>query len=362
MDDMTRRRWPYLQKEKTRHGKTWWSVRLNRQSPRVRLRAEFGTPEFEMEYFAAVRGEKPAKEAATRASSGTLEWLWLRYTQSSAWTQGLKPATRRQRENIMKHVLEKAGKAPLEEIDKSSIVDGREHRKETPSQANNYLAALNGLFSWAVEADFLKTNPCEGVKTIKRPRSRGFPEWSVEDETAFIKKWPIGTRQYLAYMVHACTGLRRGDAVRLGRQHFKKDGKIHIQAEKNGAILHIPIHPQLVEAIKACPPSGLTILETTRGKPWVKESYGNSFHEWANSAGVNKNSHGIRKLAATRVADAGASELEMMALFGWNDPSMARVYTRAANQKRLAEQAAAKVGNAGMVLSLFQDGEEGDNS
>jgi len=71
--------------------------------------------------------------------------------------------------------------------------------------------------------------------------------------------------------------------------------------------------------------------------------------------GRTKNSHGIRKLAATRVAEAGASELEMMALFGWTDPAMARVYTKAANQEKLAASAGAKVGAGGEVLDIFGD-------
>ncbi len=351
---MPRPRWPHLQRETNRHGKTVWYVRRDRSQPRIRLRNAFGSPEFETEYFAALRGETPQPKGP-RGGAGTLEWLWGRYCETSAWTTALSPSTRRQRENIMKHVLERSGRAPVGEIDKDAIVYGREQRKATPSQANNYLAAIGGLFAWAKKAGLVASNPCEGVESLKRPKTRGFPEWTPEDETAFIAHWPLGTPQYLAYMVHACTGLRRGDAVRLGRQHFGRDGKIHLQAEKNGVELHIPIHPQLVAAIQACMPSGLSILESKWGRPWVKESYGNTFHEWAKVAGVNKNSHGIRKLAATRVADAGASEHEMMALFGWKDPAMARVYTRSANQTRLAAQAAAKVGNMGSLLELFAD-------
>ena len=90
----------------------------------------------------------------------------------------------------------------------------------------------------------------------------------------------------------------------------------------------------------------------------MKESYGNTFHDWAVEAGVvekgkPKNSHGIRKLAATRVCEAGASVHEMMALFGWTDPSMAEVYTKARDKKKLAEQASAKIGVVGSLVDLF---------
>ena len=44
-----------------------------------------------------------------------------------------------------------------------------------------------------------------------------------------------------------------------------------------------------------------------------------------------------------RAAEAGASEHELMAMFGWEDADMARVYTRKAAQKRLAASGAAKL-------------------
>jgi integrase len=355
-------KWPGLLKEKTRHNRFVWYVRVG-QGPRVRLKAAAGTPEFRQEYEAAyaalVKGEKPQAKPKG-AATGTLAWLWQQHCQSSAWGS-LKLSTRRGRENIMKHVLATAGHAPLHLITKEQIAAGREARANTPSAANNYLNAMRSLFEWAVESGHMKANPAGAVKTVKRPKKGGYPEWTDEDVAAFTARWPLGTEQFKALAVHLYTGLRRGDAVRLGQQHFGKDGYIHITAEKNGLELHIPIHPKLVEAIQACPPSGLHILQTSRGRPWgSKEAYGNEFLVWSKAAGIQqigtgrtKNSHGIRKLAATRVAEAGASEHELMALFGWTDPAMARVYTKAANQKLLAASAGAKVGAGGVVLKLL---------
>ena len=48
--------------------------------------------------------------------------------------------------------------------------------------------------------------------------------------------------------------------------------------------------------------------------------------------------HGVRKLAATRMANNGATEAQLMAVFRWTDPKMAAHYTRTANRKRLAAQ------------------------
>ena len=69
MDIMPRPRPPRLQLEVTRHGKAVWYVRAAK-GPRIRIRAEFGTPEFDVEYQAAFNGTpRPPKGAP---AAGTL--------------------------------------------------------------------------------------------------------------------------------------------------------------------------------------------------------------------------------------------------------------------------------------------------
>src|SRR5262245_34442379 len=109
---MPRPRPPHLHRQVTRHGKVVWYVRIGKGA-RTRLRAEFGTPAFNMEYQAAVSGTPRPKRAAP--ATGTLAWLVQRYRGTTAWTT-LSTATRRQRENIFKHVLESAGEQPVGRI------------------------------------------------------------------------------------------------------------------------------------------------------------------------------------------------------------------------------------------------------
>ena len=57
-------------------------------------------------------------------------------------------------------------------------------------------------------------------------------------------------------------------------------------------------------------------------------------------AGVKASSHGLRKWAAAKLAEEGGSEMELQAKFGWKSQEQSSVYTRSANRKRLALQAA----------------------
>jgi hypothetical protein len=86
-----------------------------------------------------------------------------------------------------------------------------------------------------------------------------------------------------------------------------------------------------------------TIIAGANGRPLTKESFGNEFKAACKEAGVPGSAHGVRKIAATRAADAGATEAELMAIFGWTDSKMASHYTKTANRKRLAAQAMNKL-------------------
>src|SRR5215831_3818418 len=203
---MPRPRPQYLSREVTRHGLPVWYFRRN--GKRIRLRSEFGTPEFEAEYEAARAGNwrSPKPKAP---NEGTLAWLIERYRDSSAWSL-LSIATKRQRENIFEHVIKTAGDQPLSKITSATIVAGRERRAATPAQARNFLDAMRGLFRWAADAKHVTVDPTIGVNNPKRRKGPGFPVWTEEDAAAYDERWPIGTKERVWRDVLFYTGLRRG--------------------------------------------------------------------------------------------------------------------------------------------------------
>src|SRR5215813_12168438 len=160
---MPRPRPPHLHRQVSRHGKTVWYVRIGK-GPRVRIRAEFGTPEFDAEYHAAINGA-PRPKAKGAPAIGSLAWLIARYRETTVWS-ALSAATRRQRENIFLHVIETAGEKPFAKIDTATIVAGRERRARTPNQARHFLDAMRGLFRWALDAKLVRQDPTAGVNNL----------------------------------------------------------------------------------------------------------------------------------------------------------------------------------------------------
>jgi integrase len=281
-----------------------------------------------------MEGKQPV---AKTARAHTLAWGLERYRNSSAWAD-LSNGTRRARENIFRAVTKTAGDVMLRAITQETIKAGRERRRETPHAANNFLKTMRGFFTWAVEEKLVPLDPTKDVRWLKGNNDEGFHTWTEEELDRFEAYWPLGTRERLAFDLLLYTGLRRGDAVRVGRQHVRNN-VITIRTEKTGEDVFIEILPPLAESIAATKTGDLAFLISETGRPWVKESFGNWFRDRCHEAGCPGSAHGLRKAGATRAAERGATERQLMAIFGWSSGRMAQHYTRKADRKRLAQDA-----------------------
>lgn len=329
----------FVYREISRHGKAVYYFRRGK-GPRTRL-PDLNAADFDEKYHEALIANAPPKRAV--AGAGSLKWLIDRYRETGAY-RGLSEATRKQRDNIFKHVVENAGHASYKAVTRRKIVQGREDRASTPAQARNFLDAMRGLFRWAFEAELVSDDPTAGVKNPARPKSAGFEAWTEEEVVAYEARWAEGTKERVWLHVLLYTGLRRGDAVRIGRQHVR-DGVATIRTEKTGTEVSIPILPALAETLAIGPTGDLAFIVGETGKPLTKESFGNMFRAACNEAGVKKSAHGVRKIGATRAAEAGATVAELEALFGWTGGTMAMLYTKTADRKRLAKSASEKIKN-----------------
>jgi integrase len=328
---MPRPRPPHLHREANRHGTMVWYVRIGK-GPRIRIKGVYGTPEFEMAYQAAINDELP--QPAAKAARGSLEWLWMLYRQTNAWTD-LSLTTRKQRENIMRGVLKTGGNQPLSKITSGAIRQGVDRRKAFA--ARHFVDTMRGMFKWAVSAQHVTSDPTAG-HAVAKPKTKGFPVWTEDELEKYERHWPIGTRERVMFGVYCFTGLRRGDAAKLGKQHIR-NGVIAIDTEKTGTRVTIPVLPELAEIIAAGPTGELSTIASKKGQPIRKEVLGNLFKQACRAAGIpNKSAHGIRKAAATRAANNGATVATLEAIFGWEGGKMASLYTKAADRKALAAE------------------------
>lgn len=338
---MPRPRFPNLRREHTRHGKPVWYYRHG-DGPRIRIKGEYGTDEFIAAYKSALSSPGTSGKGSP-INSDTLGWLLHSYRKSPAWSS-FSPATRKQRDALFSSFGEVLG-ANYAEITRKEIASGLQRRKVTPFAANNWLKAMRSLFRWALDEELVEIDPTVGVRSLKT-KTDGFHAWTDREVEQFERRWRIGTREYLALSVLLHTGLRRGDAIGLGDSN-RCGGVLVLRTEKTGTKVNIPVHSRLDHAIKMCPVGHKTYLAQLNGEAWNVFSFGNWFHDACVAAGVPGSAHGLRKLAATRLWEAGVSEAQLDAAMGWKTGSgMSRIYARKADREKLGREAFDKLEGA----------------
>jgi integrase len=211
-------------------------------------------------------------------------------------------------------------------------------RASKPSGARNFLISLRAAMHFAIAEGWRKDDPTVGVQLPKIETS-GYRTWEEQNIAAFRAAHPIGTRARLALELLLCTGQRRGDVTRMGRQHVR-DGVLYVRQEKTGAEVNVPILPPLQAAIDSLPAEHLTFLVSANGKPFTPHGFGNWFRECCRVAGLKGLSpHGLRKATCRRLAEAGRSTKQIASVSGHKTLREVERYTEAADRKRMAREA-----------------------
>lgn len=342
---------PYVDTYNDRHGKPRCYFR--RDGLRITLPLP-GDPGFMQAYEEAAAqfgGRREIKHNAP--ASGTWGALIVDYYRSPAFLL-LKESTKTTYRGIIDNWRDEHGTKRVTHLKRRHVQQhiGASVEASGPHAANNLRRMLRTLCAFAVDNDWRRDDPTTGVKPV-RAKSEGFATWSEDDIDAFEARWPAGSRERLALALLLHTGQRRGDVVRMGRQHIGmavlKRGEsaqrvIRVTQEKTGVKLVIPLHPLLSKAIDETPRTNLTFLMTNWGKPFTAAGFGNWFREACDEAGLTERSaHGLRKAAARRLAEAGATPLQIGSITGHKTLKEISRYTAAADQASMASDAVDKL-------------------
>ena len=339
----------YIVEDVDRHGNVRIYFRRKGQ-PKIRLRERPGTEAFDAEYQRAFRREvrPPLSNQHTPAMPGTMRWLCEQYYASPKF-QSLAESTRKVRRGILEEICQRAGNFRYAMMETPHVAKLRDEKAGFPDAANNRVKVLRQLFAWASspEYGYAKGNPARDVAKLPSTNPEGIRAWSEADAASYEARHSIGTKARLAFDLLLYTGVRRSDVVKLGPQ-MERDGKLLFSETKGGSRIvkthELPILPPLRQSIDAARKhvGHLVYLATQWGRPHSANGFGNWFKDRCREAGLEGlSAHGLRKLAAQRCAEAGATEHQLMALFGWTNPQQAAVYTKKANRARLESQAAA---------------------
>jgi integrase len=304
--------------------------------PRVRLPGLPWSPSFMAAYEAAMSGPRPAIGAG-RIRPGSVSAVVAAYLDSQQFFGSKSAGTQRMRRGILERFRAAYGDRPFALLPPEwieALLDAK-----TPHAARSWLATLRSLCAFAIKRGWLKSDPTVNIK-LRAIKGDGFHTWTDDEIEQFEAYHPIGTKPRLALALLLYTAQRRSDVIRMGRQHIK-DGVLTVKQQKTGKPLAIPVHPHLQAVLDATPSAHLTFVVNATGKPYSGNHFTESFREWCDAAGLPQRCkpHGLRKGACRRLAEAGCSANEIMAISGHVTMKELVRYTAAADQARLARNA-----------------------
>lgn len=226
------------------------------------LPGEVGSEEFMAAYQGFLAENKPAIPSP-RTGDGSFGRLITEYYGSTPF-KNLKPSSR----TAYRYALEPLAKAHGHRLvrdmraDKIAKIIG-DIGATKPGMANFTKSVVQKLMKYAVKAKWRPDNPVIGIERFK---SGTHHTWTEGELKTFESRWPLGTRERVAYALLLYTIQRVGDVAKMRRADIV-DGELHVIQDKTGAELYLPILPTLAQAMKAYPAKGLALIGTENGKP-----------------------------------------------------------------------------------------------
>ena len=369
---------PFIEKNTSRHGTVRYYLRMD--GIRIcRLPNQIGSEEFDATYwrerhkYEASKApvvpavEKPLASRSTRP--GSFKSLCLAYMASSEFRL-LDLTTQAKRRSIIESMwIEKVkitgdddrtfADIPLVKMTANNIEKLRDRKKEKPFAADERLKVLRQVFATKDGDGKPITENVALLVSPFRATTEGHATARPEELASFIAHHGIASKAVLGLALLMFTGIRVSDLARIGPQHRRKDEfQLRLFKNRNRApvTLVIPIHPILDAVLRQHPTNAFTYMVTEYGKSFSIKGLGNRVSGWFSQANLGHlTAHSVRKGLATDQAHNDATDSMLEALFGWRDGKTSKIYTRNAEQARLARKAVAQIRWDGLTDQMIAE-------
>jgi integrase len=336
---------PYLQVYGA-HGKTFRYYR--RGGVRIRLLAEPNTLAFAEEYESAklrfetqTPGEKPVRNAPL---PGSIKALYAAFKVSPEYAK-LTPESRKHYDRSFLPIIQDYGDLPVAQASRAWVLILRDELAATPRKADHLVAMIRRIMNWAIDREWRRDNPALRIGMLAN--SRKHRAWTDEEIAAMTS--PAAGPVAGPVLIGLYTALRRGDVLSLKPEAY--DGQVirvlQSKTKKHAAakVLEIPVHPVLKRMLDSMDRSRSTICRRADGGAWTLAHFSHAFAATRKRLGLAEDLHfhGLRGTAASRMAEGGASNLQIGAVTGHLSPAMVDYYASGARQKTLAMDAIASL-------------------
>lgn len=278
---------------------------------------------------------KPKRKAP---ATNTIGWLRRLYLTSPDFAR-LAPATQKAYKALLPY-LDGIRHMAVQDVEIGHIAHIRDKLAEAkrPGMANLFVSVASALFAWGMQRGHRKHyNPAHGITAIPLGEREAWPVWALQKAEAEMQG-PVR----LAFMLALYTAQRQGDIIAMTWAQY--DGAaITLRQQKTGQELYIPAAPALRRELDAAKLKRKAVHIVAHDKGAY--SQGAFRHAWEaemRRVGLDGKGlvfHGLRHTAATRLAEAGCSERQIMAITGHRSSSTVSKYVKKAQQRVMAEAA-----------------------
>jgi integrase len=328
-----------------------------------RLPGEPSSPEYLAEYerllaIAERRAPLPVRSNGRPVrvpfAIGTLGWVATQFMAHDDFRKRRKPSTQVAYRAMIDTLIDSdIARIPLAGLNRQHV---RHHCNEVEkklgrSRGDHQAMIISTLWKFA---DNRFPKECKIGEKVNPTRSR---ERTYEAMPRLA--WPLSVQRrfcggasrhlQLAFALLLYSGQRRGDVCAMRWADLESDAEghqwlmVHAQ-EKTGESVPIPMHRDLRIALAkhGAGPKSEYILTTVTGRRYDKTALTKAVQKRLIEIGEEPSKytlHGLRKAAAVRMAEAGATVQQLMSVFGWKTPTMALYYCREANKRKLNREA-----------------------
>lgn len=338
---MPRKLPPHVERNPVK-GRVYFSFRIKgvNGGKRIRLPDDPTSPEFREAYAAAMAGQTSVKPTIKKDAPGTIGALIASYMQSGQF-KALSGTSKAGYMSRLEAIRVEHGHRSVVGLAKDRIQTFiLDPLADRPGAALDTIKKLRILIRHAIDKGLLDRDTSAGIKRAKGKEIRAWTDAQLE---AYVRRWPLGTKQRTAYALMLNMGTARVDTHLLTWHQVDSDATY--TRHKTRVPVEMAVAEELRKALEATPRNHVCIITTAYGKPFTVDGFSRFMREAISAAGLplDCQPHGLRKTLGRMLADAGATTHEIMAALGHTTLAEAERYTREADRKRGGKRAVVKL-------------------
>jgi integrase len=331
-------------------------------------------------------GENPVerkRHEREAAAQKTFQALTDRYLDEHARRR--KRSAAADERNLRLHVLPKWGKRRYDEIGRADVIELAEGLVTAgkPTLANRVQALVSSIFSFAMDADLVKGNPCARLRRrgVERIGRRVLSDAEIRVFWDGILQRPVSQRVGLALRLIFLTGVRPGEAAGLDRvelENLSEKGRarwiIPPKRTKNGRAHLVPLSEAarltIVAALDMTAENGRFLFPSpsVRDTPITAHALAVAMARFAGNLDPNAGAswqverptpHDLRRTVATRLAELGIPKEDRDAILNHAPQDVGKrhydLYEREREKRRALDLWASA------ITAILDDRARGDN-